>query len=112
MNEDKWKLKEGEGDNYNSRLQYGWRNLKEFYGRWILFFNLKPVELTEEFCEKHGIGVKECLDCEREGLLFWSKIDAEHFHKLLWGRIEYDKEVKKAMEAWWDPDKYYKISKI
>jgi len=113
MKEDNWKLKEGEGETFNSRLQYGWRKLEEFYGRWILNLgNLEPVELTEEFCKKHDIGVKECLNYQIDGLLFWNREAAEKFHHLIFGRVEYDKNVREALEAWWNPEKYYKITKI
>ena len=110
--EDKWKLKEGEGKAYNSRLQYGWRKLDEFYGRYILNMgDFKPVQLTEEFCEKHDIGVKECIEYEKDGLLFCNREQADKFRKEIFERKEYDQQVREALDAWWNPDKYYTISK-
>ena len=112
MAEDKWKLKEDEGSTYNTRLQYGWTKLEEFYGRWILNIgNLNPVQLTEEFCEKHNIGVKECLEYRKDGLIFYDKEQAEKFRSGIWEKREYDKQVHEALEAWWNPEKYYSIIK-
>lgn len=112
MNKDKWKLQEGEGDTYNTRLQYGWTKLEEFYGKWILNMgNLKPVQLTEEFCERHNIGAKECLEYQQDELIFRSKEQADKFRSGIWVRKEYDAQVREALDAWWNPDIYYKISK-
>lgn len=112
MEEDKWKLKEGEGDTYNSLLQYGWRKLDEFYGRWILGMGtLKPVQLNPEFCEKYNFGCRECLICDEKGFLFRSEEEAMNKITSMLSEIERKKMITEALEAWWDPEKYYKLSK-
>jgi hypothetical protein len=112
MEEDKWKLKEGEGSTCNTREQYGWRKLSEFYGRWILGMGtLKPVQLTPEFCEKHDFGCKECVMCEEKDLIFGSEQRAKDKIRSMLSEMETKRMVEDALDAWWNPEKYYKLSK-
>ena len=107
-------LAEG-GSDYNNRLQFGFRELKEFYGCWTLGFGLDPVQLTEEYCEKHNIGARDCLRWKLEGLLFYTHEDAiKELNEIRCTRKEakdYKHMVSEALDAWRDPEKYYRLSK-
>lgn len=93
-------------------LETEWLKLSNFNNRWIFGMgDLMPIKISTDFCRHNGISVWDLKKWDKMGLLFNSEKRAKEVFVEMMGRVKIFDQYREAMDAWWNPEDYYKISK-